>query len=183
MNPTPRISLVILLIISAISHNLSATNPSNDNDVDKSEVINTLAPNEIEADLGMTNKKVEEILKRQGILLEGSMEGYWQLQFHNRILMIIGDETHNKMRIITFVVLQKNIKKSDYISMMEAQFDRSLDIKYAIFHKTLWSAYVHSLKEMTYDQFIDALYQVYYGASNYGSSYEHYDMEYRTGGR
>ncbi|NQY67280.1 MAG: hypothetical protein HRT72_06105 [Flavobacteriales bacterium] len=129
--------------------------------------------------LEMDNKKLGEIIKRQGLLLYGSQDGYWQLKFHDRILMIISDETHNRMRILTTVISKKDIKRADYAKMIEAQFDRALDIKYALFHETLWSVYIHPLKELTHDQFLEALKQVYLGAANYGGSYMSTDVFYK----
>jgi len=52
-----------------------------------------------------------------------------------------------------------------------ANFHTALDIKYAITDGILWSAYIHPLKELTEDQVIDAVSQVFYGNVNFGASF------------
>ena len=67
--------------------------------------------------------------------------------------------------------LQLELKK-----MMEANFDRALDAKYALSNGVLWSVYVHPLKELQKEQLIDALYQVKNLVNNYGTTYNSADF-------
>ena len=125
----------------------------------------------------MTNESLEIILKQNGSIIEGR-RGYWQVKYKERLLTIITDPTHNRMRIITAIIEKKDIKKAQYAELLEAQFDRILDVKYALYNDVLWAAFIHPLKELTEEQVIDALSQVYYAANNFGGSYRSTDLQF-----
>jgi len=125
----------------------------------------------------MTNERLGIILNDNAKIIEGSL-GFWQVQYLDRVLTIVTDESHNRMRIMTAVILEKNLKKSQMKEVLEAQFDRALDVKYALSNEVLWSAFVHPLKELTEEQVKDALSQVYYAAYNFGGSYRSTDLQF-----
>lgn len=126
---------------------------------------------------GMTNELLEQILKDNGKVLKGSL-GFWQVQYLDRVLTVVTDAGHNRMRIMTAIMHRKELKKAQTIELLEAQFDRALDVKYALFNDFLWSAYIHPLKELTEDQVKDALSQVYFAAYNFGGSYRSTDLQF-----
>lgn len=113
--------------------------------------------------LGKILNDKTQVLKHEG--------GYWECQYYKRVILVVTDESHNRMRIISPIIEQEKILNKQYLEMLEAQFDRALDVKYAISNEVLWSAFVHPLGELTEEQVIDALDQVYYAAENFGGSY------------
>ncbi|MBL4753280.1 MAG: hypothetical protein JKY52_06755 [Flavobacteriales bacterium] len=134
-------------------------------------------PTSTSLNTGMTNERLGQILKENAKIIEGSL-GFWQVQYHDRVLTIVTDENHNRMRIVTAVIEQKDLKKSHMTELLEAQFDRALDVKYALSNDILWSAFVHPLKELTEEQVKDALSQVYFAAYNFGGSYRSTDLQF-----
>ena len=166
----PFISVLFLAVIA------EATNLLNNLKVDTSSYI---YQNKIDS-VGMNNQKLEGILKKQGEIIE-SREGYWQLNYLNRILIVITDQKNNRMRIITPVIEEKEMKKSNYSEVLKAQFDRALDVKYALYNGLLWSIFVHPLKELTQSQLIDAISQVFYAAHNFGGSYRSTNLQFGSG--
>ena len=58
---------------------------------------------------GMNNDKLGKILRENSRILEGT-NGYWQVQYIDRVLTIVTDASHNRMRIMTAVIHQKNLK-------------------------------------------------------------------------
>lgn len=125
----------------------------------------------------MDNEKLESVLESSGKIIEGRL-GYWRLRYRDRVFTIITDESHNRMRIMTPVIEKKNIKKSQYTALLEAQFDRVLDVKYAMFNDFLWSVFIHPLKELTEEQVEDALSQVYFAAATFGNQYVSTDLQF-----
>ena len=79
---------------------------------------------------------------------------------------------------MTAVIHQDKLKKNQFIELLEAQFDRALDVKYAISNEVLWSAFIHPLKELTEEQVKDAMSQVYYAAYNFGGSYRSTELQF-----
>ena len=125
----------------------------------------------------MTNARLERLLKEVSDYVEGN-EGYWQVVYNGRPILVITDAPNNRMRIISPVVEEKELKKSQFTEILEAQFDRALDVKYALFESVLWSVYAHPLKELTEDQFKDAISQVFYAAHNFGASYKSTSLQF-----
>ena len=96
----------------------------------------------------MTNEKMSKILLREAENVEGD-NGRWQFNFKDLQLYILTDENANRMRIMTPIVEEKDLKKDQYKTMLEANFDRALDAKYSIYQEVVWSVYTHPLAELT----------------------------------
>ena len=79
------------------------------------------------------------------------------------------------------VIEESKLKEEDLKTMMEANFDRALDAKYALSNGVLWSVYAHPLKELQKEQLIDAIYQVKNLVNNYGTSYTSTDFIFGGG--
>ena len=86
-------------------------------------------------------------------------------------MMCLTDEFHNRMRIVTPVAEMKDVTDEQIRAAMEGNFHSALDVKYAISSDVMWVAYIHPLKELTKDQLLDAISQVYNGAMTFGTIY------------
>lgn len=120
---------------------------------------------------GLSNKQIEYVLESQGTLSDKSQEGYWEVFYKDRTLIVITNEASDRMRIMTPVVERKNIKTEQYFELLEAQYHSTLDTRYALHNNVLWSVYAHPLDELTRKQLTEALSQVYYSAENFGTTY------------
>ena len=114
-------------------------------------------------DLKLILAKETTIVKEEGNIVEYQID---QLPMY-----LIVDETANRMRLMSPIVEEKDLKEEDLKQLMEANFDRALDAKYAVANGVLWSVYAHPLKELYKDQVIDAFNQVRNLVYNYGTSY------------
>lgn len=128
----------------------------------------------------MNNQRLDNLIKQQAEVLKSQL-GYWELKFENRNIIIVTDEAHNRMRIISGIIEEKKIKKSELSVLLSANFDKALDAKYAIYNGYLWSVFTHPLGELEDEQFIDALKQVKTLADNYGGSYTSSDLIFGGG--
>jgi hypothetical protein len=54
---------------------------------------------------------------------------------------------------------------------MEANFDRTLDVRYCVFQSHLWSAFIHPLSELSEEFLASALRQLSNSVKNFGGSY------------
>ena len=126
-----------------------------------------------EIDLGakpMTNKRLDNLIREASPTVQGQL-GYWQFNIKGRDLLVITDETHNRMRIMSPVAPQDNLDADEMTRLLEANFGSALDAKYALRQGTLWSVFTHPLAELTDMQFLDCLAQVSNLANNFGRSY------------
>ncbi len=118
----------------------------------------------------MTNDKLERIVRSMADSIQGK-SGNWQFLVKDRMFICVTDAQNNRMRIMSPIVEQKTLAYSDMLKVMEANFHTALDVKYAIAHDLLWSVFIHPLRELTSEQVVDAIQQVYVAAMTYGSSY------------
>ncbi len=70
------------------------------------------------------------------------------------------DENHNRMRTMTPVAQADFLSPDDLRTLLEVNFDRALDARYALYKGALWSVYIHPLRELGESQFEDALRQL-----------------------
>ena len=118
----------------------------------------------------MTNQRLDALIRNNAQNVEGQL-GYWQLNISGRDLLVITDASHNRMRIMSPVAAQERMDEAELIRLLEANFSSALDAKYALRDGTLWSVFTHPMGELTDEQFLDCLAQVFNLANNFGSSY------------
>jgi len=118
----------------------------------------------------MTNSDLEKIIYVVADSLRGDT-GNWQFMIKDRILVCVTDENNNRMRIMSPIIEQKKLAYTDMLKLMEANFHTALDVKYAISNDLLWSIYIHPLKELSKDEVLSAINQVYSAALTYGTTY------------
>lgn len=123
----------------------------------------------------MDNEKLEAILSVVSDSITGQ-NGAWQFKINDRMFMCITDESHNRMRIMTPITKQEELKSNELSRLLEANFHTALDVKYALSNKILWSVFIHPLNELSTLQVKDAVSQVYYAAVTYGTIYSSTDM-------
>lgn len=132
-------------------------------------VITLTITNQVHAQ-NMTNSDLEKIIYVVADSLRGTT-GNWQFMIKDRILVCITDEKNNRMRIISPIIEQKKLAYTDMLKLMEANFHTALDVKYAISDDILWSVFIHPLKELSKDEVLSAINQVYSAALTYGTTY------------
>ena len=132
------------------------------------------------AELPMNNTLLKIILDESCGKVEGN-DGYWQAEYLDRVLVIITDESYNRMRIISPIIEVKDLKKNQLEEAMSANFDKVLDAKYAIANDVVWSVFAHPLQELTKAQVKDALNQVYLAAATFGTEYKSTNISFNGG--
>jgi len=118
----------------------------------------------------MTNESLEKILYVLSDSIQGKA-GQWQFKINNRVFICITDQNHNRMRIISPIISQDKLAYSELIRVLSANFHTVLDVKYALSDEILWSVFIHPLKELSKNQVISAVEQVYAATATYGTTY------------
>ena len=124
---------------------------------------------------GMSNKKIEKIIKNEASEVEGQL-GSWQFLYGGRLVFIITDEGNNRMRIFAPVIASTELDDGQLEKMLEANFHSALDAKYSLYENFVISVFTHPLKELTDEQFIDAMRQVVVLADTFGTTYSSTDL-------
>ena len=118
----------------------------------------------------MNNDLMDKIFKEKANSVEGG-DGVWQVHIGDFILLVITDESNNRMRIFTPIIEEKDMKEGDKQKMLEANFHSALDAKYGLYNDFVVSVFTHPLRELTAPQLIDAMYQVANLAHTYGTTF------------
>jgi len=118
----------------------------------------------------MSNKDLEKIIYVVSDSLQG-VTGNWQFLIEDKLFICVTDEKHNRMRIISPIIEEKKLSNTDKQKLLEANFHSALDARYAIANDYLWAVFIHPLKELSKDQVMDAISQVYTAVLTYGTTY------------
>ena len=127
----------------------------------------------------MNNKKLETILAEISDHLSGNT-GHWQFNIRTLKMYCLTDEFHNRMRIIAPIIEIEKVSEAQLKRCMEANFHSALDVKYAISNGALWAAFIHPLKELTANQVVDAVQQVYSAVGTFGTTYSSSNLYFPT---
>ncbi len=105
----------------------------------------------------------------------------WQLTINEVQVLIVTDETADRMRAITPIAKADEVSPEDMQRILQANFDTALDARYAIAKDILWSAYIHPLTPLEKDQLNSGLGQVVNLAQSYGTLYSGGALQYGGG--
>ena len=94
-----------------------------------------------------------------------------QLAIKEVEITIIADPINNRMRAFSPFKTLDGIDGQTLYRMMQANFDSALDARYAIAQGHLISVFIHPLKELQKEQFIQGLGQVTNLVLTYGTAY------------
>jgi hypothetical protein len=129
----------------------------------------------------MDNERLEHVLEQHSQVIDAG-DGRWLVEFAGRRMLVVTDDEQDRMRIMAIVVPYDQLQPRDFRVLLAANFDRTLDARYATAGGYLWAVYLHPLAELTGDQVAEGLRQVASLAENFGASYAASDLTF-TGGR
>ena len=118
----------------------------------------------------MNNQKLESLLTQQVDSIIGT-PGRWQVNFQSLPMMVVTDETNDRMRIIAPIVGVDELDKEVLLDCLAANFHSALDVKYAVSNDVLWCVFIHPLGPLTETELKSAIEQVYYGTATFGTTY------------
>lgn len=128
----------------------------------------------------MTTSAIGKLLDSYLTDLEGE-DGFWRGMREDVQLFVLSDESHDRMRIMAPIGELKEVETQVLQMLLEANYDRALDAKYAMRGKELWSVSVHPLATLAPDDFASFLDQVVRLVKNTGSTYASSDLVFGQG--
>ncbi|MEQ8903272.1 MAG: hypothetical protein RID11_05865 [Roseovarius sp.] len=137
-------------------------------------------PDTTAAEPPMTIDRLDTILRALDPDLQ-SNGTIWQLTINEVQVLIVTDETADRMRAITPVAKSDEVSSEDMQRILQANFDTALDARYALAKDILWSAFIHPLTPLEKDQLISGLGQVVNLAQSYGTLYSGGALQYGGG--
>ncbi len=118
----------------------------------------------------MTLDTVSRLLDRLLAEKEGS-DGFWHGQRDGVTLYVVADEEHDRMRIMAPIGEMRRADPGFLSILLQANFDRALDAKYAMRKRELWSVFMHPMSTLVPDDLGTFMDQVAKLVQNTGSTY------------
>lgn len=140
-----------------------------------------IAKKEGDARPAMNNQRLDKLIRKIADKVQLLRNGIWHITIDAHQILIFTDENNNRMRIMMPVRDSKTITPSIMRRLMQANFDATLDARYAIANKKLWSAFIHPLSTLTQEEFISGITQVINLHDSYGKTYTSGILTFRGG--
>lgn len=129
----------------------------------------------------MTTASIGKILDSYLSEVEGEL-GFWRGMREEVQLFVLCDDTHDRMRIMAPIGELRELEPEVLQLLLQANYDRALDAKYAMRGNELWSVSVHPLATLAPDDFASFLDQVVRLVKNTGSTYSSSDLMFGGSG-
>jgi hypothetical protein len=116
--------------------------------------------------LGTLGQLLDRLLDEK----EGS-DGFWHGQRAGVTIYVVADEEHDRMRIMSPIGEMRKADAGFLSILLQANFDRALDAKYALRKKEVWSVFMHPMSTLVPDDlgtFVDQVAQL---VQNTGTTY------------
>ena len=130
--------------------------------------------------VAMNNHYLEQTLRSMTSEIEGE-PGRWMFTWFDTEMMLVTDEPADRMRIIAPIAESASLDAEMLRFLMEVNFERALDAKYAIWENTLWATYVHPLSSLTVEEFKAGARQVTNLVNTYGTEFTSTGMSFGGG--
>ena len=118
----------------------------------------------------MTAERLKELITQEADSVQ-NQNNMVQFKFNDALLLCIYDENANRMRIISPIVERSALEEKDLLNILVANFHSALDVRYALSDEIIWSVYHHPLKQLSDEQVVDAIQQVYAAALTFGNTF------------
>jgi len=128
----------------------------------------------------MTTSAIGKLLDSYLTELEGE-DGFWRGVREEVQVFVLSDDSHDRMRIMAPIGELKELEADVLKMLLEANYDRALDAKYALRGKEVWSVSVHPLATLAPDDFASFIDQVVRLVKNTGSTYASSDLVFGAG--
>ena len=123
----------------------------------------------------MTTAAIGKILDSYLTDLEGEA-GFWRGTRDEVPVYVFSDDSHDRVRLMAPVGELKELDPKVLQVLLQANYDRALDAKYAMRGFEIWSVSVHPLATLAPDDFASYMDQVVKLVKNTGTTYASSDL-------
>lgn len=131
----------------------------------------TAGPASAEEKTSMTLERMGAMIEAIGDDVSHNSPGQWRFKIETVPVFVITDEAHDRMRILVGVSKTKDLSSALFERMMQANFDTTLDARYAVAKGVVWGAFLHPLKALTDRLFLSGVGQTVNLARTFGKTF------------
>lgn len=118
----------------------------------------------------MDQQAMERVVKTMATAAKGE-KGFVEFTFNNQRMYLISDTSHDRMRIITPVAEYNKLTPTHLHAVLESNFHKALDARYAVSEGVLYAVFIHPLSALNAHQVKSAVHQVANLALSFGTEY------------
>lgn len=127
----------------------------------------------------MTTAAMTKLLDSYLQELEGQ-PGFWRGMRGETPVFVFSDDQHDRMRIMAPVGVVEELDPDLLHILLQANYDRALDARYAMRGKELWSVVVHPLATLATDDLPNLFDQVVTLVKNTGSTFASTELVFNS---
>jgi len=127
----------------------------------------------------MTTQAMGKLLDSYLTDLEGQ-PGFWRGVRNEVPVFVFSDDEHDRMRIMAPIGVVEELESDLLHVLLQANYDRALDARYAMRGNELWSVVVHPLATLATDDLPAMFDQVTTLVKNTGSTFASTELVFRS---
>lgn len=105
-------------------------------------------------------------------------KGYVYFKYLEIKMVLLYDCEHNRMRIIAPITVYSELAPKIKDNLMDANFHKALDARYAVSEDTLYACFIHPLSTLTQEDLASALKQVSNLKLSFGKTYSSGQLDF-----
>ena len=125
----------------------------------------------------MSQLSMEKVVKGVASNAKGE-KGFVEFKVKDVQMYLISDAAHDRMRIIAPVAEYQKLTEQHLHAVLEANFHKALDARYAVSDGVLYSVFIHPLSALNEEQIKSAVEQVANLALSFGNEYTSGVLDY-----
>lgn len=129
----------------------------------------------------MTVERMDALIEAIGDEILRPRDGQWQFTIESVPVFVIADAAANRMRILVGIARVSEMPEGIYLRLLQANFDTSLDARYAVARGLVWSAFLHPLKSLSDRDFLTGIGQTVNLARTFGKTFSSGGLAYNGG--
>ena len=123
----------------------------------------------------MTTAAISKLIESYLTQLEGQ-PGFWRGMREDVPVYVFSDDRNDRMRLMAPIGELRELNPEVLQVLLQANYDRALDAKYALRGREVWAVAVHPLATLAPDDFASFIEQVVKLVKNTGTTYASSDL-------
>ena len=129
----------------------------------------------------MSPARMNDLIEAVGDGVERMNPGQWRFKIEKVSVLVIADDAHDRMRILVGIAKANKLPPELYRRLMQANFDTTLDARYAVAKGLLWAMYLHPLKSLTDRMFLSGIGQTVNLLRTFGKTFSSGGLSFQGG--
>lgn len=127
----------------------------------------------------MTSAAIAKLLDSYLTDVEGR-PGFWRGMRDEVMVYVFSDDSHDRMRIMAPIGELREVEPRTLQVLLQANYDRALDARYALRGREVWAVTVHPLATLAPDDFAEFIEQTVKLVHNTGTTYASSNLMFQS---